>query len=671
MSLHLQIDSSTRADPGRVRENNEDAVGRFEPTAPEVLRERGRLYIVADGMGGEAAGEVASNFAVEKILHAYYDLPWNGPEQTLVAAIAQANTEIHLEGARNDERRGMGSTVVAVAVVADQAVIAHVGDSRAYLLRDGVLDQITADHSWVAERVREGIITPEEAAVHPNRNILTRNLGSRPDVNVSVMALPLQRGDRLLLCSDGLWGVLPPEEIAALAGRGGANRAVSALVQAANAAGSPDNIGIALVVVGGHGGRSATTRDSGVPSAAPPSSLSPTRRFGVVMTDLRSSPPMLIVLSLLLTFLVLAVLLMELGPHRPASTEHPQSQASATQPGIQSTPAPQVPPERPAGAGDTGAVNQDQAGVAAEVDTFPWDGSGNPRSFPGLSDIAVDGSGNLYIVVSSGDFPVFKVFPAQQGPQGQVVPFTDSTLQFSQPKAIAVKSGIVYVADAGNKTIAAIDIQVHGSNAPISPIVKSGLQDPRGIAVNKDGTIYVADAGANVIWQVAKDNHLTRFAGGGNLKCGGRLPTDIALNSPRGVTVDDLGNIYVADSGNNRIVEFKGNSTYIFGDQCASGNDGRAVAQSGGVLFSDPRALAVDGRGNVFVASFGNNQIIEIESDSQALKLVNGSSTSAHFSGDREVIKFSQPSGIAVDAHGIVYVADSGSEYIRRITLTP
>ncbi len=233
------LDSAWRVDTGRTRGNNEDAVDGFEPVDPAVRAERGCLYVVADGMGGHAAGEVASNYAVQSILHTYYSAAWAGVAGTLTGAIRRANEDIHTEGGRDAERRGMGSTVVAAAVLDNQAVIAHAGDSRAYLLRNGQLILLTRDHTWVAERLADGTLSPEEAEHHPNRNVLTRNLGSRIDVEPEVTIQPLQRGDRLLLCSDGLWGAISEVQIAALAQRTPAEHAVSALVAAANAAGHP------------------------------------------------------------------------------------------------------------------------------------------------------------------------------------------------------------------------------------------------------------------------------------------------------------------------------------------------------------------------------------------------------------------------------------------------
>ena len=252
---------------GRVRDNNEDAATSVEPDDAAVRAERGNLYLVADGMGGHAAGEVASQYAVDKVSYEYYDLPWEGAERTLAAAIQRANEDIYVESNANGERHGMGTTLVAAAVFDDQAVIAHLGDSRAYLLRDGRLRRLTRDHSRVQELVDNGTITPEQAKDHPDRSMLTRNLGHRPSVEPDIATEPLQPGDRLLLCSDGLWGALSEDEIARLAEPGSAAQAVADLVAAANAAGGPDNIGVAVVCAGN-------------------SSTSPTRRVAITRQGL-------------------------------------------------------------------------------------------------------------------------------------------------------------------------------------------------------------------------------------------------------------------------------------------------------------------------------------------------------------------------------------------------
>lgn len=178
---------------GRVREHNEDS---FLAQAP--------LFVVADGMGGHEAGEVASEIAVQTIAEL---APTTPNEAALVNAVKEANAAIRLAAQEGIGKMGMGCTVTAAMIFGDKLMVAQVGDSRAYLLHDDHLQRITRDHSLVAELVEQGRITEEEALVHPKRSVITRALGSEPDVAVDLYVLQLEKEDRLLLCSDGLSGM--------------------------------------------------------------------------------------------------------------------------------------------------------------------------------------------------------------------------------------------------------------------------------------------------------------------------------------------------------------------------------------------------------------------------------------------------------------------------------
>jgi protein phosphatase len=226
--------------PGKVRANNQDAAAADEA-----------LFVVADGMGGHAAGEVASRVAVESMRAAIGD-------GTLVDAVHVANRAVWNTASEDPSLRGMGTTLVAVALVQDtggddasiRMHVVNVGDSRVYLFRDGELEQITDDHSLVAELEREGRLTPEEARVHPQRNIVTRVLGNTPDVEVDEFLIDPFRGDRFVLCSDGLFNEVPDHELAAvLRAEHDPQRAVDELVRRANAAGGRDNITVVVVDV--------------------------------------------------------------------------------------------------------------------------------------------------------------------------------------------------------------------------------------------------------------------------------------------------------------------------------------------------------------------------------------------------------------------------------------
>jgi protein phosphatase len=236
-------------DVGQVRSNNQDRyIGR-----PEVA-----LWAVADGMGGHQGGEIASQLACEALASSYGEHSTGG----LVAAIESANAAVHRAGSEDPELTGMGTTVVAIALVDDTSAgevlaVANVGDSRAYRLADGVLEQLTEDHSLVADMVREGSLSPEEAATHPQRNILTRVLGVYDEVPVDVITVNPRHGDRYLLCSDGLFNEVTEEGIAAVLRRlADPAEAADELVHRAVQSGGRDNVTVLLVDVVDDGGRS-------------------------------------------------------------------------------------------------------------------------------------------------------------------------------------------------------------------------------------------------------------------------------------------------------------------------------------------------------------------------------------------------------------------------------
>lgn len=236
---------AARTDIGRVRENNEDKYDFFLPEHPSQVALRGRLWAVADGMGGHNAGQIASEFAL-KILVRNYFAP-GGSEDTeehLRAALTEANALIH-SAARQFEAKaaGMGTTIVVAVVREDMLTIAHIGDSRAYLMRRGEsIRQVTVDHSWVEEQVRRGAMTREEAEESPYRNYITRSVGVEADVEPDIVSLPLREGDTIVLCSDGLSGYLNAEDIERVVANVGPSQAVLDLIDEANAKGGKDNI---------------------------------------------------------------------------------------------------------------------------------------------------------------------------------------------------------------------------------------------------------------------------------------------------------------------------------------------------------------------------------------------------------------------------------------------
>jgi protein phosphatase len=222
-------------DTGQQRRHNEDA---FYARAP--------VFAVADGMGGAQAGEVASHAAVEAVAAG---LPEDGtPEDRLAAVVQRANERIFQMSREDDSRAGMGTTLTAVHVGERDVAVAHVGDSRAYRLRDGELSRLTEDHSLVEEMRRRGQLTAEEADEHPQRSIITRALGPEPEVVVDTHSWAARDGDVLLLCSDGLTSMIPEARVAEILREAtGLEQAGRALIAAANRAGGRDNITVILL----------------------------------------------------------------------------------------------------------------------------------------------------------------------------------------------------------------------------------------------------------------------------------------------------------------------------------------------------------------------------------------------------------------------------------------
>lgn len=245
----LDVRIGARTDLGRVRENNEDKFEFVEPDEPEILAAKGCVYAVADGMGGHASGQIASELALKTVVRSYYADPCDDVPESLRRAIEGANSFIFDAAQAVAERQGMGTTCT-VAVLRDNTLtVGHVGDSRLYLIRDGSMRQVTEDHSWVAEQVKRGSMTAEEAELSPFRNVITRSLGAAPLVEVDVITDEVKRGDILVLCSDGLTGYVPDAEILDIASSWSPSLAAMKLVDRANELGGGDNITVLVVSI--------------------------------------------------------------------------------------------------------------------------------------------------------------------------------------------------------------------------------------------------------------------------------------------------------------------------------------------------------------------------------------------------------------------------------------
>ena len=227
-------------DVGRRRENNQDQL---------LVDEQRDVYAIADGMGGHAAGEVASSIAIQALAETINDISDEEANQFLVDAFQEGNRRICESVLARGEWRGMGTTIVALVRRDDRVIIGHVGDSRSYVLRDGALVQLTDDHSWVAEQVRMGLLTHEEAHKHPMRNIVTRAMGNRAELEVDVSEQAIQPGDVFLLCSDGLNSMLDDEKISEILSlhHDDPVEACRALIDAANESGGDDNITVIVL----------------------------------------------------------------------------------------------------------------------------------------------------------------------------------------------------------------------------------------------------------------------------------------------------------------------------------------------------------------------------------------------------------------------------------------
>jgi len=236
------------SDLGNIRTNNED-MGLFFKIADEnVIREKGYMLIVADGMGGHQAGEVASRMATDIISHDYFKQNGGGVEKNLAKVLMLANKSIFEKASSSDAHKGMGTTCTVLVVIDQVVYYAHVGDSRAYMQKGNSIMQITTDHTYVQELVNSGDITEAEAAVHPKRNILTNAMGTKPEMRVDTGKFEhiLENNDRLLLCSDGLYDYLNANELKDILVANDIKTAAGIMIQQAKARGGHDNITVVI-----------------------------------------------------------------------------------------------------------------------------------------------------------------------------------------------------------------------------------------------------------------------------------------------------------------------------------------------------------------------------------------------------------------------------------------
>jgi len=247
MNLAPSPEVAALSHPGQVRELNEDSYGLVEEqkVSAKAVARKGRLYAVADGMGGHAAGEIASQQAIESLFEHYYADLELLPAESLRGAANKANEAVFSQS--SGDRAGMGTTLVAAVVKDDRLWVLNVGDSRAYLVHQDDISQTTHDHSWVGQQVEAGILTEEQARQHAYRNIITRSLGNTPTIEIDLFQRDLAAGDVLILCSDGLTNLVKDDEIREAVSEGPLADAVQRLVDLANARGGSDNVTVVAV----------------------------------------------------------------------------------------------------------------------------------------------------------------------------------------------------------------------------------------------------------------------------------------------------------------------------------------------------------------------------------------------------------------------------------------
>jgi len=249
MRIRPGIELASLTDVGCQRENNEDRYSYWEPASDEDFRVKGRLAIVADGMGGYEGGQEASRIAVESIEEIYSTNPAGDPRTVLVDAFHEAHRRIQEHAHKHPALHNMGTTCTSMVLLGNQLYFAHVGDSRLYLVRGGKISRVTTDHSYVSRLVEHGVIRAEDAEKHPQRHILTSALGAGSDVSPDVPEEPiaLLAGDVLVLCTDGLWGVVGDTHVQTAAASKKLSDACHDLVERAKELGGPDNITLQML----------------------------------------------------------------------------------------------------------------------------------------------------------------------------------------------------------------------------------------------------------------------------------------------------------------------------------------------------------------------------------------------------------------------------------------
>lgn len=255
MHIRPGIEMASLTDVGCQRENNEDFLSYWEPDSDADFQQKGRLALIADGMGGYEGGQEASRLAVETIQNIYNDSAGD-PRDVLLRGFRTAHEKIQQYAAAHPEFEGMGTTCTALALNNLHLYFAHVGDSRLYLIRGATISRLTRDHSYVGRLVESGVLRSDEAERHPQRHILTAALGAGAEIvaDAPLQPIELEHGDILVLCTDGLWSLIHEPEILDIVTKQPASAACRELVRLARERGGPDNITVQVLRVSANGG---------------------------------------------------------------------------------------------------------------------------------------------------------------------------------------------------------------------------------------------------------------------------------------------------------------------------------------------------------------------------------------------------------------------------------
>jgi protein phosphatase len=657
------------SDLGRQRSRNDDRWG-ADPTQG--------LYIVADGVGSTSHGDMAAELVVE-LLPTYVARHFAGVDlrdgragdvtARLGRAVVEMCSDLHARSLTDSQLAGAGTTLVTVVINDSHAVVAHLGDSRAYLYRDRQVQRLTSDHTIVQAVMDAGELSEEEAARHPNRSIVTKHVLMTPPAKPDVNVLDLQPGDRILLCSDGLHGVVDDATLAAiLTDQPDGADACRALIACANDAGGPDNITVVVVDAGQASTIAAPEPTPSVPDHAAPPMPTPTTQPTVAgkvppLPPPASQPPM-----------AGQVPPVPPPPRRRRRPVPPAPPAGRMPPPIGAPPPHPQPPRRRRGRalgliavvvvlvaavgiagylvlGPRQTAPQTRTGQSAKPSAQPTPTAQSVEPNPPLKPqialpfgglnhpkgVAVDIGGDVYVLVVDGDnTQVLKLTAGSQTP---------NPLPFSGLNRTAIGIAV----DGSGRNVYVIDRThdgrlmkfVEGSDGftevEIWKSHANPLKHPSGVAVNANGDVYVADTENNRVMKISADSGtptVLRFTG---------------LKEPICLAVDTKGNVYVidqtkTDQGKNRLLKL-----------AADSNKQELVASFAGV--DDPTGVAVDAGGNVYITDGHDHQVLKFSAGSS-------NPTGVPFTG------LSSPSGVAVDTGGNIYVTDDDTGKVVKLGLS-